>query len=70
VTTVSSGAEALAILSNPCGAARPDILICDIAMPVDGRDRQHRGDVKSGAGVQLATAVVNSEWLKLSIQEL
>jgi CheY-like chemotaxis protein/anti-sigma regulatory factor (Ser/Thr protein kinase) len=33
VTTVSSGAEALAILSNPSGAARPDILICDIAMP-------------------------------------
>jgi CheY-like chemotaxis protein len=35
VTTVSSGAEALAILSNLPGGARPDILICDIAMPED-----------------------------------
>jgi PAS domain S-box-containing protein len=33
VTTASSGAEALAILSNLPGGARPDILICDITMP-------------------------------------
>ncbi len=33
VTTASSGAEVLAILSNPPGGARPDILIYDIAMP-------------------------------------
>jgi PAS domain S-box-containing protein len=33
VMTASSGAEALAILSNLPGGARPDILICDIAMP-------------------------------------
>ena len=33
VIAVSSGAEALAILSNPPGGARPDALILDIAMP-------------------------------------
>jgi PAS domain S-box-containing protein len=35
VTTASSGAEALAILSNLSARARPDILICDIAMPME-----------------------------------
>jgi PAS domain S-box-containing protein len=35
VMTASSGAEALAILSNPPGDARPDILICDLAMPME-----------------------------------
>jgi CheY-like chemotaxis protein len=33
VMTASSGAEALAILSDPPGGMRPDILLCDIAMP-------------------------------------
>src|SRR5262249_3369907 len=33
VTTVSSGAEALAILSSPPDGRRPDALILDIAMP-------------------------------------
>jgi CheY-like chemotaxis protein len=33
VTAVSSGAEALAFLSNPPGGKRPDALIMDIAMP-------------------------------------
>jgi PAS domain S-box-containing protein len=33
VTTVSSGAEAMRVLSNPRGGAHPDILLCDIAMP-------------------------------------
>ncbi len=33
VTAVSSGAEALAFLSNPPGGKRPDALILDIAMP-------------------------------------
>jgi CheY-like chemotaxis protein len=33
VTTVSSGAEALAILSRPPDGRRPDALILDIAMP-------------------------------------
>ena len=33
VTTVSSGAEALAILSLPPDGRRPDVLILDIAMP-------------------------------------
>jgi CheY-like chemotaxis protein len=33
VTTVSSGAEALAILSRPPDGRRPDVLILDIAMP-------------------------------------
>ncbi|HKQ77231.1 MAG TPA: PAS domain S-box protein [Blastocatellia bacterium] len=33
VTTASSGAEALAILSDPPDGARPDLLICDLAMP-------------------------------------
>jgi CheY-like chemotaxis protein len=33
--TASSGAEALAILSNLQDGARPDILICDIAMPME-----------------------------------
>jgi PAS domain S-box-containing protein len=35
VMTASSGAEALAILSNLQDDARPDILICDIAMPME-----------------------------------
>jgi two-component system, chemotaxis family, CheB/CheR fusion protein len=35
VMTASSGAEALAILSNPPGDAQPDILICDLAMPME-----------------------------------
>jgi ATP-binding cassette subfamily B protein len=33
VTTASSGAEALAILSTSPDEARPDVLLCDIAMP-------------------------------------
>jgi PAS domain S-box-containing protein len=33
VTAVSSGAEALAMLSDPSGGKRPDALILDIAMP-------------------------------------
>lgn len=33
VTTASSGAEALKVLSNPWGSAHPDVLLCDIAMP-------------------------------------
>jgi CheY-like chemotaxis protein len=33
VTAVSSGAEALAFLSDPSGGKRPDALIMDIAMP-------------------------------------
>ena len=33
VTTVSSGVEALAILADPPDGARPDVLVCDIAMP-------------------------------------
>jgi signal transduction histidine kinase/CheY-like chemotaxis protein len=33
VTTVSSGAEALSILANLPHGQRPDVLICDIAMP-------------------------------------
>ena len=33
VTAVSSGAEALAILSSPPDGRRPDVLILDIAMP-------------------------------------
>ncbi len=33
VTAVSSGSEALAILADPPGGDRPDVLICDIAMP-------------------------------------
>jgi CheY-like chemotaxis protein len=33
VAAVSSGAEALAFLSNPPGGKRPDALIMDIAMP-------------------------------------
>src|SRR4029453_6413076 len=33
VMTASSGAEALAILSDPPGGMQPDILLCDIAMP-------------------------------------
>jgi PAS domain S-box-containing protein len=35
VMTASSGAEALAILSDLPGGARPDILVCDIAMPME-----------------------------------
>lgn len=33
VKAVSSGAEALALLANPLGCGRPDVLILDIAMP-------------------------------------
>ena len=33
VTALSSGVEALALLSNPPGGRRPDVLILDIAMP-------------------------------------
>jgi PAS domain S-box-containing protein len=33
ITTVSSGAEALKVLSDPPGGARLDVLVCDIAMP-------------------------------------
>ena len=33
MTTVSSGAEALSILADPPDGQRPDVLICDIAMP-------------------------------------
>jgi CheY-like chemotaxis protein len=33
VTTASSGAEALTVLSNPWGSAHPDVMLCDIAMP-------------------------------------
>jgi ATP-binding cassette subfamily B protein len=33
VTTASSGAEALMVLSNPPGGAQPEIMLCDIAMP-------------------------------------
>jgi PAS domain S-box-containing protein len=33
VTAISSGAEALAFLSDPPGGKRPDVLIIDIAMP-------------------------------------
>src|SRR5262245_24222135 len=33
ITTVSSGAEALEVLSDPPDGARPDVLVCDIAMP-------------------------------------
>jgi PAS domain S-box-containing protein len=33
VTAVSSGAEALSILADLPGGERPDVLICDIAMP-------------------------------------
>src|SRR5262245_54920390 len=33
VTTASSGAEALTALSNLWGGRRPDVLLCDIAMP-------------------------------------
>jgi len=33
VTTASSGAEAVTIISDPPGGARPDVLLCDIAMP-------------------------------------
>jgi CheY-like chemotaxis protein len=33
VTTASSGAEAVTILSNTWGGAHPDVLLCDIAMP-------------------------------------
>jgi signal transduction histidine kinase len=33
VTTASSAAEALAFLSDQPGAERPDVLVCDIAMP-------------------------------------
>ena len=33
ITTVSSGAEALEVLSDPPGGARLDVLVCDIAMP-------------------------------------
>jgi len=33
VTALSSGAEALALLANPSGRKRPDVLILDIAMP-------------------------------------
>jgi PAS domain S-box-containing protein len=35
VTTVASGAEALAVLSNTANDARPDVLVCDIAMPME-----------------------------------
>jgi PAS domain S-box-containing protein len=35
VTTTSSGAEALAVLANTADDARPDILVCDIAMPME-----------------------------------
>jgi CheY-like chemotaxis protein len=33
ITTTSSGAEALTVLSNPWDGARQDILLCDIVMP-------------------------------------
>jgi PAS domain S-box-containing protein len=33
VTTASSGAQALTVLSNPRNGARPDVLLCDIVMP-------------------------------------
>jgi CheY-like chemotaxis protein/anti-sigma regulatory factor (Ser/Thr protein kinase) len=33
VTTASSAAEALAFLSDHLGGERPDVLVCDIAMP-------------------------------------
>jgi PAS domain S-box-containing protein len=33
VTIASSGAEALAVLSNTPSGARPDVLVCDLAMP-------------------------------------
>jgi CheY-like chemotaxis protein/anti-sigma regulatory factor (Ser/Thr protein kinase) len=35
VTTVASGAEALAVLSNTTNDARPDVLVCDLAMPME-----------------------------------
>ncbi len=35
VTTASSGAEALSVLSNMTDDARPDVLVCDIAMPME-----------------------------------
>jgi CheY-like chemotaxis protein len=35
VTTASSGAEALAVLANTGDDARPDVLVCDIAMPME-----------------------------------
>jgi CheY-like chemotaxis protein len=33
VTTASSASEALAFLSDHLGGERPDVLVCDIAMP-------------------------------------
>src|SRR5262249_21098947 len=33
VSTASSGAQALTVLSNSWGGAHPDILLCDIVMP-------------------------------------
>ncbi|MGH9935620.1 MAG: response regulator, partial [Blastocatellia bacterium] len=33
VTAVSSGSEALAVLADPPGGERPDVLILDVAMP-------------------------------------
>jgi CheY-like chemotaxis protein len=38
VTTASSAAEALAILSNSPDEARPDVLLCDIVMPGEDGD--------------------------------
>jgi PAS domain S-box-containing protein len=35
VTTVASGAEALAVLSNTPNGLRPDVLVCDLSMPME-----------------------------------
>ena len=61
VTTASSGAEALAILSRPLDGRRPDALILDIAMPgEDGYDvlkKMRALEVEQGAVVNQIPAI-------------
>src|SRR5262249_59783738 len=47
VTAVSSGAEALALLSDPLSGKRPDALILDIAMPDEDRSEEHTSELQS-----------------------
>jgi PAS domain S-box-containing protein len=59
VTTVSSGSEALSILADQPGRERPDVLICDIAMPgEDGYEVMKRvRTLEAARGVKMSQRI-------------
>jgi CheY-like chemotaxis protein len=59
VTTVSSGSEAMAILADPQDEKRPEVFICDIAMPdEDGYAVMKRvRELEAGLGVKMSQRI-------------